>query len=392
MGLKTTILDFLGRQVSDAELEEVGFKLADKLYFQEIALYIAISYIANTISKCEIKTYEAGKEVQNELYYLLNVNPNPNQSSSQFMNQVIEEYYYRGEALVVPYRNRIYCSDGFGIEENPWEENRFTNVSIENQSIADPFKASEVFYFKLDNKRVSALVRGLFDDYGAVLNSAIESFLDGTSEKYKLVLENYQAGDAKFAQDFNTVIKKHLETFMKSDRAVYPQFRGQDLQRMDRGGYTASASDIVSMRKEVFEITAQAFKIPLSMMYGNITNMAEIVKVYLSFCIDPLAQMLSEELTRKTTDFEEWRRGTRVVVDTSAINHIDLMDVADKADKLIASGVACIDDVRKRLGMQPLDTDYSTAHYLTKNYSSIDEAANMLGADETGGGESDGEA
>lgn len=383
--LKEKIFDFLGRKISDAELEEVGMKLADKLYFREIALYIAISYIANTLSKCEIKTFSKGEEVKDELYYRLNVNPNPNQNSSQFWNQVIEEYFYEGEALVVPFKNNIYCSDGFALEEVPWGENRFGSVSVENQSMSRIFKASDVFYFKLDNRRVSALVRGLFDDYGSVLNSAIASYIDGTSEKYKLVLENYQAGDAKFAEEFNTIIKKHLESFMKSQRAVYPQFRGQTLERMEKGGYTASTADIVSMRKEVFEITSQAFKIPLSMMYGNITNMAEIVKVYLSFCIDPLAQMISEELTRKTTTFDTWQRGDFVQVDTSAINHIDLLDVADKADKLIASGVACIDDVRKRLGMQPLDTDYSTAHYLTKNYTGIEEAATMLGGGETNG-------
>ena len=53
------------------------------------------------------------------------------------------------------------------------------------------------------------------------------------------------------------------------------------------------------MRKETFEVVAQALKIPLTMMYGNITNMNEIVKVFLSICIDPLADMISEELTRK---------------------------------------------------------------------------------------------
>ena len=35
-------------------------------------MYIGISYIANTLSKCEFKTYENGEEVQNRLYYMLN--------------------------------------------------------------------------------------------------------------------------------------------------------------------------------------------------------------------------------------------------------------------------------------------------------------------------------
>lgn len=380
--MKFSVLDWLGRQVSDAEMEEAGFKVADRLYFQEIALYIAISYIANTVSKCEIKTYEAGEEVKNELYYMLNVNPNPNQSSSQFMNALIERYYYEGDALVVPDRKYIYVADGFSINEQPLRENIFEAVTVENQLMAKSYRASQVFYFRLDNREASKLIRSMYDDFSSVVSSAINSFIDGNNEKYKLVLENYQAGDSNFVREFNEVIKKQLQTFMESDRAVYPQFRGQDLQRMDKGGNSATIADVSTARKEVFEMTAQAFKIPLSMMYGNITNMNEIVKVYLSFCIDPLAQMISEELTRKTTDFTSWQRGDRVVVDTSNINHVDVFEVADKVDKLISSGAATIDDVRKRLGMHELNTDFSRAHYLTKNYAPVDEAADTLGGGE----------
>ena len=201
-------------------------------------------------------------------------------------------------------------------------------------------------------------------------------------KKYKLVLDSVAAGDAAFNKQFNEIISKQIKSFMDNDRAVIPQYKGQSLEKVDTAN-GASSNDIVALRKEIFDTTAQAFKIPLSMMYGNITNMNEIVKVYLSVCIDPLAQMISEELTRKTTDFSTWKEGSRVIVDTSAINHIDLLDAADKADKLISSGVATIDDVRKRLGMQPLETDFSSAHYLTKNYAPVEDVAEPLGGGET---------
>ena len=110
--------------------------------------------------------------------------------------------------------------------------------------------------------------------------------------------------------------------------------------------------------------------------------MNEIVKVYLSICIDPLAQMISEELTRKTTDYDSWQAGDRVVVDTSTINHVDILDVADSIDKLIASGAFTIDQVLKRCGYDPLNTDFSTAHYLTKNYGQIQDVADALGGGE----------
>lgn len=75
------------------ELSVVAQNAAQQIYFKELGLEIAISYIANTISKCEFKVYEKGEEVKNELYYMLNVNPNPNQNSSQFLNALINRYY-----------------------------------------------------------------------------------------------------------------------------------------------------------------------------------------------------------------------------------------------------------------------------------------------------------
>lgn len=375
--MKFKILDFLSRKLDTADYEAIGIDFSTQVYFKELALYIAISYIANTISKCEIKTFEKGEEVQNELYYMLNYNPNPNQNSSQFMNDLIERYFYEGETLVVPYKNYVYCADGFAIDEKPLKQNEFSSISIENQLLSKKYKASDVFYFKLDNRKVIALVNGLYQEYGAIIASAISAFKKNNAEKYKLILGDFQAGDPRFAKTYNNVIKKQLEGFLNSDKAVYPQFRGYDLQRMDSTGQTSS-DPIINIRKEVFETTAQAFKIPLSMMYGNITNMNEIVKVYLSICIDPIAQMISEELTRKTNTYDTWKAGNRVVVDTSCINHVDILEIGDAVDKLVASGFASIDDLRKRTGMQLLNTDFSKAHFITKNYAPADSSLNNL--------------
>lgn len=372
--MRFSIFDFLGNRVDDAEMEAVGDKLAQVVSFRELALHIAISYIANTLSKCEIKTYKDGKEEQEELYYMLNYNPNPNQNSSQFMNDLLERYFYDGSALVVPHKGSIYCSDGYSLNEQPLKENIFDNVSIEKETVSERFKASDVFYFKLDNRDVIKLVRMMYDEYGAVLAASLQRFKAANKDQWKLVLEQYQAGDRVFNKLYNEVIKDQLKAFLENDRAVYPQFKGMDLQKIAPDTY--GSDDIISLRKEIFETTAQAFKIPMSMMLGNITNMNEIVKVYLSICIDPIAQMISEEFTRKQFTFDEWKRGSKIVVDTSCINHVDMLEVADKADKLIASGTANRDEVRKRLGLDVLNTESSQAYYITKNYEPADNALN----------------
>lgn len=382
---KLKLFNFLEKRIEGSEV--ITADMVEQMAFKELALHIAISYIANTLSKCEIKTYEKGEETKDLLYYLLNVSPNQNQNASQFINKVLENYFYDGHALVIMHNDMLYCADSFEVDEtNPLKDFLFTNVTIGSQQIKRRFKASEVFYFKLDNKDVKAIVDMLYQQYGDIIALALQTFKATNGRKYKLILEQYKAGDPNFAKTFEEVIKAQLQTFINNDNTVYPQFKGMDLQEFKAEAGRANTTDIISMRKEVFETVGQAFKIPLSMMYGNITNMNEIVKVYLSFCIDPIADMISEEITRKRYDIDEWKKGYYVEVDTSCINYVDILEVADKADKAIASGLASIDELRPRVRLKPLETDFSTAHFMTKNYDLADNLLKNLNKE---GGEED---
>lgn len=368
------IFNFFEKKVTTAELSAVLANKYNRVAMKELAIFICVSYIANALSKCEFKTYENREEVQGALWYKLNVSPNANENSSQFINKFIEQYYYDGHALLFKHNNMLYCADSFNVDDTqPLKGYKFRNVTIGGQTLQKEFKPHEVFYLKLDNKDAKGLIDGLYSDYAEIVDLAIQTFKRTNGKKYKLALDEYRAGDPKFNEIYEKVIKKQLQTFIENDGAIYPQYKGIDLQEFSTATPTTSA-DIIAIRKEVFEFTAQAFKIPLSMMNGNITNMNEIVQVFLSFCVDPLADMVSEELSRKSYDFSEWQKGNSVVVDTSCINHIDILTVGDKVDKAIASGVCCIDDLRKRLGMPPLNTAFSTSHFITKNYDLAERA------------------
>ena len=371
---KFSLFNFLEKKIQVADVSPVTLKLIDQFAFKELALHIGISYIANTLSKCEFKVFENGKEIKNKLYYTLNVSPNPNQNSSQFINKFIENYYYDGHALIVPHTEHIYCADNFTIDDtDPLKEYLFYNISLGSRQLKKRYKASELFYIQLDNKNVRNLIDTLYMQYGEIISLALTSYKRTNGTKYKLLLEQYQQGDPNFQKQLKNVIEVQLKSFLESADGIYSQNRGYDLQEFGNKS-PKDTSDIIAMRKEVFEVVAQALKIPLSMMYGNITNMNEIVKIYLSICIDPLADMISEELTRKYYSYEQWKQGYRIMVDTSCINHIDILEVADKVDKAISSGVASIDELRNRLNMLELGTDFSTSHFITKNYELAENA------------------
>ena len=170
--------------------------------------------------------------------------------------------------------------------------------------------------------------------------------------------------------------------FIKNDNAVYPQFEGYNLEEFGTNIQTKDSSDVVALRKDVFDTVASALKIPTAMMYGNMNNVKEVVNQFLTFAVDPVTDMIEEELTRKTNTYETWKRGNYIEIDTTCINHIDILDVAEKVDKLISSGTCNIDEVRSKVGMNPLNTEFSQTHWITKNYSTSEDA--LKGGEESG--------
>lgn len=364
--------------------ETVIGSIEDRLSTKALAFHLATSYIADTISKCEIKRYVNGELVKDRLYYLLNISPNINENASQLKTKLIFKLFNNGEALMFENDGYLYVADSFSVDYKPIKGDKFTNISLDNETKTFTKKASDVFYFKLDDGKLKTLINSMLEDYSEILKYSIDSYKSSNDDKYKLVLDEIKVGDKEFNENFEKVIKKQLEAFINNSKVVYPQFKGQNLERISKGDGKTDSTDIRNIRKEIFEATAEAFKMPISMLYGNITNVNDIVSSYVTFRIDPLAKMISEELTRKTSAIEDYEKGTYVDVDTTNVLHTDIFAIADKIDKLISSGIYCVDEIREKLGDSKLNNDFSKQHWITKNYSTIE---NVLNGEELKGGE-----
>ena len=249
--------------VEDSDIDLSDIKA--QIYFKELALYTAISYIANAISKCEIKTFVKGKEVKEEEYFILNYSANLNENASLFWHKVIEKIFYssKGEALVIVGRDKkLYCADDYTVDELPMLGNRYRNIRIGTFSLNRSYRIDEVFLFRLENMQVKKIIDGLHENYSELLTCAIKNYKKSNSNKYKLKFDEIEAGDEKFNKIFESIIKEQLKYFIESESAVYPEYRGQTLEDITPKNSSKDASDILSIKKDIFETTAQAIKIP----------------------------------------------------------------------------------------------------------------------------------
>lgn len=385
-----SIAEFFGLKFDKAEMRAVSESAVTRLACKNLAFYIASSYISNALSKCEFKTYEKGRSVKGELYYALNVSPNPNQNGSQFVNELVERCLYKGEALMVQPRrskNHFYIAETFSEKVNPMRRNSFESVVVEGETVRRRLLSGDVCHFKLENKKIYALVSDMYADLGKVLAQAVSAYGKAAGEKYTFERPSNPGGKPEEVKEAYETINEQLRSFVGAASGVMPIYRDQKLTRID-AARTGSVEDVSAMRKDIFEMTAAAFKIPNSMMYGNMTNATEVTNQFITFGVDPWAKMIGDEMTRGFYDFDSWDGGRSYVrVDTSHIAHVDVFQMADKIEKLISSGYDSIDEVRLAVGDDPIDEDFSKAHWMTKNYSLIQEALMQISTGMTGGGE-----
>ena len=130
MSIKTWFMDFLGNikykngEIVDSIIDEK----IQEIFYKELAIQTAISLIANAIAKCEIKVYEKNKEVKNEIYYKLNIEPNKNECSSQLWHKAIEKMIYEKESIIIDINNEFHCADSYVPEERPILGNLYRGV------------------------------------------------------------------------------------------------------------------------------------------------------------------------------------------------------------------------------------------------------------------------
>lgn len=356
-----------------------------ELYYKELAIYTASSLISNAIGRSEIKTFIGGKPIRGQDYFLLNVSPNRNETSSLFWHRVVNKMIREGEALVVnPSDGMLYCADSFGRrEERPILGDIYDSVTVGNFTFNRTFDQSNAYMIRLDDMRVRQLIDGMYADYGKIFAAAAKTMKATGARRYKLHIDGVKAGDTDFNREFEEVIKEQLKAYLEADNAVYPEFDGYKLEA-DPSSKAGTSADFLALKKELFSTVAAAFHIPDSMMTGNITSMKEIVGSFLTFGVDPYADAITEALNKAAGPIN-YCSGNFYRVDTSKIQHQSIFDVAVSISNLISSGTLCIDEAREELGMEPLNEEWSRKHFITKNNEEIERYLKDAGE----GGEND---
>lgn len=375
-----------GRQ----QLVEVGAQdlfddAANDFRIRELALNICINKIANAIGRCDFRTFTAGREIFDELWYRWNVEPNGNQNSTAFLHKLIYKLCTENEALIISQRRRsggldMLVADSWKLDGGyTARQNEYHKVKVGKVEYDKTFRESDVLHLTLNHADIAPVLTALYASYKRMISVAVSAYEYGAGQHWKVKVERMQRGDAEMEARLKKILTEDIRNFLRTPIgaiAEYDGFSYQDLTQ--KSGNEKNLEDLRKLFSDVYQTTAQAFGIPVVLMTGQVEGTKDATQRFLTDCIDPICDQLQEEIQRKEFSFDEFKNGDFIRVDSSAISHFDLFDNAANVEKLIGSGAYSINDVRRAANQPRIPEAWADEHYMTLNIEAVADQTRPL--------------
>lgn len=359
------------------------FEAAQEFQIRQLCWSVCLDMIANAIGRCEFKTYIAGKEVQKDEYYLWNIEPNINQSSSAFLHKLVTRLYEDGECLMIstkskPGKEMLVVADAFTTPDiYPAKMNEYRDVTVGEVTYGKTFRENEVIHLVLRNKKVKQVIDAMYDSFARMYTAAVKAYTWGQGQHLKVHVNQIASGEEGWAAKFQAMIEDQIKPFIESNGSILPEFDGYKYENFGvKDDDKSDTRDIKALVEDIFDFTARALLIPVVLVNGKVESTKDANNRFLTYCIDPLVDQFQEEITRKRYGLEEWKAGNFLRIDSSNIIHFDLFANAANIEKLIGSGAFTINDILKAVDRPPINEPWANMHFMTKNFASMAEVLN----------------
>ena len=290
------------------------------------------------------------------------------------MTKLIGKLYLNNEALVIESSGQLYVADDYQKQIYALYDYQFTGVTVDNFTFGKTFYQSEVLFFQLNSVDMRHLINLMYSSYNELMRYAANAYRKSRGSRGILDIDAQAQAEDDFSDTLQELMTVYFKKFFESENAVLPLYDGYKYTELQSKTYSnESTRGIKALADDIFDFTARGFSFPPSLAKGDVQDTGKATDELLTFCIDPLARLLEKEINRKRNGLTGFLAGNYVRIDTMAVKHIDIFDIATPVDKLISSGTYTINDIRRVIGESYIDEEWANTHFITKNYSTIQE-------------------
>lgn len=373
--------------------------------FKYYAIQLCINRIANALVKSDFLTFSWSKAEQGKVWYQLNVEPNQNQNAADFWNKIVYQMVMNEDgALVIQSQNSgdLLVADAYTVQEYAFKPNVYKHITVNNYSLHEFYQEQDVLHFKLNNSKVKRIFDDIYREYGNFLDGAIRNYnrsnalkfalqIDTTFDQYKqkpLMDENGQPvlkdGIEQTEYDFiiDDMFENRLKPIFQDKDSVTPIEAGLELNDLNAAGNSKTSGsaankttrDIAAIVDDIINMAADAFAIPRGLLKGDTADADSMTDNFISFCINPLAEQIADEINRKLYGRKQVLKHTYCKVKTDHIRNYDITKLATSAELLSRIGAWSLNDILRYLDQEPLAEEWADKHIMSKNYALIEDA------------------
>lgn len=354
----------------------------EKLNIAKLAVEKAETMIAKAIAKSDI-LIQTQSEHKRKYEYRLNVQPNDNENGTYFWTKVVKKLLREGEVVIVRIGDKYYRVQSFQESDNVMTGRLYSNITIEaaekQYSLLKTFLSGDVIHLRYDNSKIRVLLNSVLSQYETTANSVNAMMQIANTPKFKLkvpgplnLVRRGKDGesDKKITkEEYTEELKKLLES---ESLAIITESSGITLEQLGIQT-TTKTEELVKIKAEINNATAEAYDIPQAVFNGNITEKSDATNEFITYAVGPVAEVINDELTAKLVGAEDYAgKNERMMVWLARFKHVDVVDSANNLDKLRSNGWN-FDEIREMVGYPVLNTPFSQARALTKNYTTGEE-------------------
>lgn len=375
--------DFLHKILGKKSSVNINFEtyrcMEQAIGIEAYALYTVIDLIASLTAKCKFAVYDqTGKPLKSDMYVLLNIKPNKNQTAYEFWREAVAKLLYHGEVLMLQKNDQLLIADYYEKEEFVLKDCVFSDVKRGDFTFRGKYTAGNVLYMRCRTTNMKMLINSIYTTYEKLLETAIGKYHRSGKEKGILEVSAMAKGNPDFEDDFAELMDTYFRNYFGPDNAVLPLFDGYTYKpgtAESTKKYSNEITDIVKLFEESQARAAQMFRVPIALVRGDVASIKDNYDIMLSNCIDPVARIITNEFSGKFYTFDELAKGAGIVAMTKNIKHVDVFSVATGSDKLISSGAVSINELREEIGYNRIAEEWADQNYITKNYATAGGSA-----------------
>jgi HK97 family phage portal protein len=372
------MFEFLWKR--DKEIQSLAEIIAvdmEKLNLSKLAIEKAIMMIAKAIAKSDILIQTESKE-KNKQEYRLNIQPNDHECGTVFWTEVVRKLLTIQEALVIPLGGKYYLASAWQVSNNVLTERNYSDITLTcagyNYSIYKKFRSSEVIHLKYDNARIRLYLQNVVGQYDRTLDAVNAMMRMSSMPRFKLKLgtsalsfREKQADGTDKIMTKDQYVKK-IKNLLESDELVVLTESDNVSVNQLQVNTAVKAEELAKTALQINNEVANAFDIPEAVFNGNITEKSDATNEFITYAVGPVAEVINDTLTAYIVGEADYcAKDEKVMVWLARFKHVDVVDSAVNLDKLRGIGFN-YDEIREMVGYPLLNTEFSQARALTKNY------------------------